>query len=185
MKYRFTNSGLRFTPNRGWQLWHGMIKIGLEISKQILQRCNMCNNSGIDKGFFFVCVACAIVLKLVSKMWYSGKIPWYSIIFSVAIFISLFPPLPIPPPTYPSCSFISLWHCCMLQILVLAGLKDINRPASKLSTFQSTALAATGKGLKFFVQQWELPWMTASWTPIRPFQSWMIVFFVLGLTEEF
>ena len=34
----------------------------------------------------------------------------------------------------------------MFQILVLAGLKDINRPAERLSLYQSGALAATGKG---------------------------------------
>ena len=34
--------------------------------------------------------------------------------------------------------------CYMFQVLVLAGLKDINRPAEKLSMFQSTALMATG-----------------------------------------
>ncbi|KAL8573506.1 Mitochondrial pyruvate carrier 2 [Nucella lapillus] len=39
---------------------------------------------------------------------------------------------------------IFFWAPFGKWILVFAGLKDINRPASKLSLFQSSALAATG-----------------------------------------
>lgn len=39
---------------------------------------------------------------------------------------------------------IFFWAPTMKWCLVIAGIGDINRPAEKLSTFQSSALAATG-----------------------------------------